>query len=258
MHWQHLWTKACTILTKNRDSRVNEKQTKCAKSGIVRRWVGVRVRGRPGYNSAAIVVIRGTKISLTRRTQVSRALIFMWMPLSERSTSRGMILGFLVGSSISWYLLRVEATTTFSSFMAKFWPMQFLQGWEYTHLWNKIQLELKKNHNLIHFINCSAETRAPASKPLDHSMLFSMYLSKCSIFEYTFTILCFCTWIRQKYSDTPTPIPLGQPDTSFFSFTKTRPNIDRAQTRTQNPRSLSVMNEFWLDLKLLPRAQLTT
>lgn len=54
-------------------------------------------------------------------------LIFRWIPLSERSTSLGIIFGFFIGSSVSWYRLSVCATTTFSSFMAKFCPMQFLQ-----------------------------------------------------------------------------------------------------------------------------------
>lgn len=51
----------------------------------------------------------------------------MWMPLIERSTSRGINLGFMVGSSISLYLCSVSAVTTLSSFMAKFCPMQFLR-----------------------------------------------------------------------------------------------------------------------------------
>lgn len=54
------------------------------------------------------------------------SLILMWTPLSDLSTTLGVIFGLKAGSSISSYLFSVMAVTTFSSFMAKLWPMQFL------------------------------------------------------------------------------------------------------------------------------------
>lgn len=50
----------------------------------------------------------------------------MWTPVSDLSTNLGVIIGLTAGSSISSYLLSVRAIATFSSFMAKLWPMQFL------------------------------------------------------------------------------------------------------------------------------------
>lgn len=57
----------------------------------------------------------------------STGLILMWMPLEEWSVILWISLGFWVGSSIRWYLLSVRAVITFSTFMAKFCPMQFLR-----------------------------------------------------------------------------------------------------------------------------------
>lgn len=50
----------------------------------------------------------------------------MCTPVRDLSTNLGAILGLRVGTWISSNLFSVRAVTTFSSFMAKLWPTQFL------------------------------------------------------------------------------------------------------------------------------------